>query len=171
MTYALLERAGLQWPCSGEDDPGTAILHGEYVAGGSRAALQCVDYRPTPEGATPEYPFLLMTGRSLYQFNAGTMTRRTPNALLKPDDVLDISGADAATLGLRQGDRVRVVSRYGATVLPVRVAPEVSRGEAFATFQTTESRVNALTGSNRDNVTGTPEYKVTAIRIEPLPVV
>jgi formate dehydrogenase major subunit len=111
---------------------------------------------------------LLVTGRSLYQFNAGTMTRRTPNDELRPSDLLDISPADAGAAGVHDGDRVRVVSRYGAAVLPARISATVGAGQLLATFQTKEAFLNFVTGSNRDGVTGTPEYKLTAVRIEPV---
>jgi formate dehydrogenase major subunit len=107
-----------------------------------------------------------MTGRSLYQFNAGTMTGRTRNNELRPSDLLDISPADATAMGVHDGDRVRVVSEYGAAVLPARVSPTVRSGQLFATFQTKEFLLNAVTGPNRDRVVGAPEYKVTAVRIE-----
>jgi formate dehydrogenase major subunit len=166
MTYARLDQAGLQWPCPTEDHPGTAILHSREFGHAARATLQCIDHRPTSEQTTPHYPFLLMTGRSLYQFNAGTMTGRTRNNELRPHDLLDISADDAVTVGVDDGERVRVVSAYGSAVLPVRISAEVAGGQLFATFQTKELCVNALTGANRDSVTATPEYKVTAVRLE-----
>ena len=166
MTYARLDIRGLQWPCPADDHPGTQVLHRDAFASGARATLRCVEHRPTPEATTRKYPFLLMTGRSLYQFNAGTMTGRTRNNELRPADVLDISPVDAIALGLRDAERVRVVSRYGAAVLPARFSAAVSDGQLFATFQTTEAFLNTLTGPHRDAVVGTPEYKVTAVRIE-----
>ena len=166
MTYARLDRGGLQWPCPAEDHPGTPILHVGRFATGPSATLRCVDYRPTSEHTTARYPFLLITGRSLYQFNAGTMTDRTPNHQLRPSDVVDIAPTDAVGMGISDGERVRVESRYGATVLPARLSAAVSPGQVFATFQTKEIFLNLVTGGNRDSVVGTPEFKVTAIRIE-----
>jgi formate dehydrogenase major subunit len=166
MTYTRLDTGGLQWPCPAEDHPGTPILHVERFGCGPTATLRRVDYRATPERTTPRYPFQLITGRSLYQFNARTMTDRTKNHQLRPSDVLDIAPSDAVAIGIRDGERVRVESRYGAAVLPARLSPAVSPGQVFATFQTKEVFLNVVTGSNRDSVVATPEYKVTAIRIE-----
>jgi formate dehydrogenase major subunit len=166
MPYARLDVRGLQWPCPHETHPGTPILHAERFAGGKRARLRCVDQLPPSAQPGGSYPFLLITGRSLYQFNAGTMTSRTPNNDLRPSDVLDISPSDAAAMGVRDGERVRVLSTYGAAVLPVRIDPGVLAGQLFATFQSKEILLNAVTGSRRDAVTDTPEYKVTAVRIE-----
>lgn len=95
MTYDRMERAGLQWPCPWEDHPGTQVLHTDSFPSGKRAALRRIDYLPTLERVSDEYPFLLTTGRSLYQFNAGTMTMRTRNAVLRPMDLLAISPIDA----------------------------------------------------------------------------
>jgi formate dehydrogenase major subunit len=125
-----------------------------------------LDHRTTPEQATERYPFLLITGRSLYQFNAGTMTGRTRNNELRSSDVLDISPADAMAQGISDGERVRVESRHGAAVLPVRLTGSVREGQLFATFQTKEIFLNVVTGPHRDRDVATPEYKVTAVRIE-----
>jgi formate dehydrogenase major subunit len=68
--------------------------------------------------------------------------------------------------------RVRVLSEYDAAMLPARISSAVVPGQLFATFHTKEVFLNAVTGPNRDSVVGTPEYKVTAVRIErssPLP--
>lgn len=166
MTYTRLDAGGLQWPCPADDHPGTPILYRDSFADGPRAAIRSIDYHASPEEITPNYPFLLTTGRSLYQFNAGTMTRRTRNNELCPADVLDISSVDASRLDLHEGESVRVVSRYGAAVLPVRPSAAIAAGQLFATFQTIEAFLNAVTGPGRDAVVGTPEYKLTAVRIE-----
>ncbi|KAF0178885.1 MAG: fdhA [Limisphaerales bacterium] len=166
ISYARLERGGLQWPCPAEDHPGTAILHTQSFPHGPRAPLKRVDYAASEQAACEEFPFLLTTGRTLYQFNAGTMTRRTPNALLRATDTLDLAPADAERLGLRDGDRVRVRSLHGEATMPVRVDPRVKAGELFATFHAVESFLNQVTGPGRDRVTLTPEYKVVAVRLE-----
>jgi formate dehydrogenase major subunit len=166
MTYERLDRGGLQWPCPTEDHPGTQLLHRDQFPVGPRAALRVIEYKPTPEQTTPEYPWLLNTGRSLYQFNAGTMTGRTRNNELRPTDYLDIGVEDAERLGIAEGEWVRIVSRYGAAVLPARLTRMLPSGQLFATFHTSRVFLNMVTSSHRDGTTGTPEYKVTAVRIE-----
>jgi formate dehydrogenase major subunit len=166
MTYARLDAGGLQWPCPAPEHPGTPILHAGAFANGARAALQIVPYRSAPELIAADRPFQLITGRSLYQFNAGTMTGRTRNNELRPTDVLDISPDDAGRAGVGDGDRIRVSSRYGSAVLAAHVNPAVQSGQLFATFHSPAIRLNAVTGDRRDPTTGTPEYKVTAVRIE-----
>jgi len=109
---------------------------------------------------------LLTTGRTLYQFNAGTMTMRTPNAKLRETDTLDIAPADAERLKLRDGDQVRVRSRHGEAVMPLNLDTRVKPGELFATFHAAEVFVNHLTSPHRGNVVMTPEYKVVAVAVE-----
>ena len=166
MIYARLNDGGLQWPCPGEQHPGTSILHIDTFATGPRAPLYTVEYRETAEVVAPAYPFTLITGRSLYQFNAGTMTGRTLNNELRSSDVLDMSAGDAGSLGLIDGQMVRVTSRHGSAVLPLHINAAVAPGQLFATFQTPEIRLNAVTGPYRDTAVGTPEYKVTAVNVE-----
>ncbi|MBI5936767.1 MAG: formate dehydrogenase subunit alpha [Betaproteobacteria bacterium] len=164
--YARLDRQGLQWPCPSADHPGTAILHRDRFPIGPRAALKRLDFHASPESASEEFPFLLITGRTLYQFNAATMTGRTPNTLLRPTDTLDISPQDAARLGLGNGQRVRVRSRHGAAVLPLRISGMMKPGELFATFHDPAARLNAVTSPHRDRYVKAPEYKRTAISLE-----
>ena len=112
---------------------------------------------------------MLITGRRLYQFNAGTMTRRTDNTRLQPEDVVELAAADAARLGLVAGRRVRLRSRHGEAVLPIAIGERVREGELFATFHTGEVFLNRLIGPHGDPITHTPAYKRTAVRIEPVP--
>ena len=159
-------RAGVQWPRPEEGHPGTAILHQKTFSGNGRAHLQPVPYRPTEEVASAEYPFLLVTGRSLHPFNAGTMTMRTANAELCGRDTLDVAPPDAERLGFAEGERVRVRSRHGSTELPVRIREAVRPGTLSATFRTAEATLNRVTGPGRDGIVDAPEYQVTAVRVE-----
>ena len=165
MAYGRLDRAGLQWPCPSDTHPGTPILHVGTFASGTQAPLRLVEYHPTPEQTTPEYPFLLTTGRSLYAFNAGTMTGRSRTHRLRESDLLDISPADANEMDIRDGEPIRIASRFGSAVMPAHVSMAMRPGELFATFHTAPMALNAVTGPYLDNTTGTPEYKVTAVQI------
>ena len=169
MSYERLDApGGLQWPCPTEDHPGTEILHtSTFAALGERAALRTIDHRPSPEQCDTEYPFVLITGRTLDQFNAGTMTRRSLTQELHPTDLLELSPRDAVRSGIGDGDRVRIVSRYGTATLPARTDDRVAPGQLFATFSDPGAALNRVTGPHRDAVTNTPEYKVTAVRVEP----
>ncbi len=166
ISYARIEHGGLQWPCPDEAHPGTTILHTETFPGSKTAPLQCIDFRESTEAPTPDYPLLLTTGRTLYHFNAGTMTMRTKNRDLRHTDTLDVSPGDAARLDLRDGENVRVTSRQGAVEMPLHIDPRVKEGELFATFHAGETALNRLTGQGRDKQAMTPEYKVVAVRLE-----
>lgn len=165
IAYDRIEHAGLQWPCPTDDHPGTEVLHGESFPIGKRAALRRIEFHATEETTSEEFPFLLTTGRTLYHFNAGTMTMRTKNKSLRPADFLDISPADAARLELRDGQPVRLRSRYGEATLPIKINQAVKTGELFTTFHTAETFLNFVTGPHRDGFVGAPEYKVTAVNL------
>jgi formate dehydrogenase major subunit len=130
--------------------------------------LRRIPFEPTQEIISVEFPYLLTTGRTLYQFNAGTMTLRTLNKELHPADFLDMSSEDAKKLNLTDGAKVRLRSAYGEAVLPVRINGSVKSGELFTTFHTAEVFLNNVTSFYRDKYTLTPEYKVTAVRVERL---
>jgi formate dehydrogenase major subunit len=168
ITYARLEREGLRWPCPTVDHPGTEILHRDAFSRDTRARLEPIVVEPTAEQVDASFPFLLTTGRTLYQFNAGTMTRRTPNNVLRPTDVIEMAPADAHRLALHDGEDVRVESRYGIATLPLHVADGMTPGTLFATFHAPDVFLNRVTGPHRDRTTGAPEYKVTAVRVAPV---
>jgi formate dehydrogenase major subunit len=166
ISYPRLEQGGLQWPCPDETHPGTTVLHIGTFPHGPRAPLKRVGFEATTETANGEFPFLLTTGRTLYQFNAGTMTMRTRNARLRQTDTLDLAPADAKRLELKDGDLVRVRSRHGEARMPVKLDSRVKPGELFATFHAAEVFLNNLTSPHRDTVALTPEYKVVAVNLE-----
>jgi formate dehydrogenase major subunit len=146
------------------------VLHTEHFSGSRTAALRRIKYRPTTEKSSDEFPFLLTTGRVLEQFNAGTMTMRTPNRELRPTDRLMMSPDDAAGLGFENGESIEVVSRYGAVRLPVEITNRMRDGELFTSFHDPSIFLNYITGPTRDRFTLAPEYKVTAVRLEKIPI-
>lgn len=166
ITYPRIAERGLQWNCPTEDHPGTEFLHAESFALGKKAALRRIEFRPTKETVSEEYPFLLSTGRNLYHFNAGTMTERTPNIELQPSDVLEMSPTDARDRGLNEGETVVVTSAHGEARMPLHLSGRVKRGELFATFHSPRIFLNRVTSGVRDRFVLAPEYKVTAVRVE-----
>jgi formate dehydrogenase major subunit len=156
---------GLQWPCPTEGHPGTAILHADGFGTSRKAQLRAVAYVPSPEQPSDDYPALLVTGRELYAFNAGTMTSRSATTRLWTTDRLEIAPSDADRLAIDAGDAVAVESRYGRTVLTADVSERVMPGVVFATFHDPARGVNRVTGPHRDQSTNTPAYKVTAVRL------
>jgi formate dehydrogenase alpha subunit len=164
VAYAQLEGDGLQWPVPGAGHPGTALLHADRFPRG-RGKLSRVDYVPSP-GLGPG--LTLITGRVLAHYNAGTMTRRTPNVTLVESDALEIHPRDAAGRGIADGDRVAVVSANGEARAVARVTERVAQGVLFLSFHFPETATNAVTGDVRDRLTGCPEYKVTAVEVRRL---
>jgi formate dehydrogenase major subunit len=164
MAYDRLEGpGGLQWPCPDLDHPGTPRLHTDELALGARATLRPLPPRPLGEETTDDLPFTLVTGRDLYKFNAGTMTGRSATAALVATDVLEV----APDLGISSGDEVVVTSRQGAATLTIAVTDRVLPGVVFTTFTDPDVGINAVTGPQRDPVTHTPAYKVTAVSVRP----
>jgi formate dehydrogenase major subunit len=158
---------GVQWPCPTDGHPGTTLLHSEEFAGmGRRTTLRQIEWRADVEERSDEYPLVLVTGRALYQFNAATMTARSATQPLRPTDRLEVSAADASRFGLHDAEPVRVRSHYGDAVLPVEITGRVPEGVVFATFSDPAVSINRVTSPHRDRFTNTPEYKVTAVRLE-----
>ena len=166
VTYERLEPHGLQWPVPDAGHPGTAILHDTSFPVG-RAAFARVDYEPSPvlehEGT---YPLRLITGRVLEHYNCGSMTRRSPNVLLRPADELEIHPSDAAAAGLEDGGPVRIRSPFGTAAAVARLSDRVPPGEAFLSFHFPETGTNRLTSPVLDRLSDCPEYKVTPVRVE-----
>jgi formate dehydrogenase major subunit len=167
ISYSRLEPDGLQWPCPSPDHPGTSTVHSEGFLRG-KGKLLGIDFVPSPEHSQNGYPFLLITGRALYHYNVGTMTRRTPNRQLLPADFLEIHSADAARRNIRDGQAVEIRSRWGLTKVGARISDRVSRGTLFLTFHFPETHANLLTSPYLDPESKCPEYKVTAVAVAPL---
>lgn len=166
ITYDRLDHGGLQWPCPEETHPGTTILHEQAFGTGDRASFAQIDFKPTEQATSLDFPILLTTGRTLMQFNAGTMTTRTRNLFLRPTDTLDLSPFDGRSLGLHNGDLAKIISAGGEATLPVRIDDRIQPGAAFATFHSPDFGLNNVTGAGRDEQAHTPEYKIVAVRVE-----
>ncbi|MBU0609823.1 MAG: formate dehydrogenase subunit alpha [Armatimonadetes bacterium] len=168
INYDRIDQVGLQWPCPSLDHPGTKFLHaGKFTRGlGKFFAL---DHRPPAELPDEEYPLTLITGRTLYHYNVGTMTRRSrASAERQPECFVEISPEDAAALGVQHEDTVRVTSRRGELQVKAWVTERVKPGCIWMPFHFTEQPANVLTIDAFDNITRTAEYKVCAARVEAL---
>jgi formate dehydrogenase alpha subunit len=170
LSHERLETCGIQWPCPTSDHPGTMILHmSRFACGlGKFAALK---YRPPAEWADDEYPFVLTTGRSLYHYHTGTMTRKVKGLnVIEPEDTMKIHPADAEKLGIADGEMVKVTSRRGDKVTRAKVTDIVQPGVVYMDFHFGESPTNILTNCAVDPVCKVPEYKVCGVRIEKIPM-
>jgi formate dehydrogenase major subunit len=170
MSYARLEQhGGLQWPCPDESHPGEKFLHGrlwEEPLQGPRAPFSAVAFEPPVDALDDQYPIRLTTGRRLDSYNTGVQTGGYSSPLRRGES-LDLSPEDASAYGLADGERVRVRSRRGEVVAPVRLDPGLRPGLAFMTLHFPDDvATNLLTIDATDPKSGTAEFKATAIRIE-----
>jgi formate dehydrogenase major subunit len=172
MSYRRLEElGGIQWPCYDESHPGELFLHSrlwEDPVPGTRAPFIGVDHDPPVDRLTEDFPIRLTTGRRLDSYNTGVQSGGYTSPLRRGES-LDLSPEDVATLGLADGERVRVVSRRGQVEVPIRVDESLRAGLAFMTLHFQDDvATNLLTIDATDPKSGTAEFKATAIRIEKL---
>jgi len=158
----------LQWPCKNRNSTGTAIMHeGGPVRG--KALLFPAAYRPSQELPDAEYPFVLTTGRILYQYNAAAMTARSAGLMeIAGEGFIEVNYKDAERLGIKNGERISVSSRRGKITATARVGRKVSEGETWMPFHFPDSPVNVLTNAALDDYARIPEYKVCAVNIQKL---
>ena len=168
MSYARLAANGLQWPCPTPEHPGTVFLHKDRFSRG-KGAFTAIDYKPPAEVVDGAYPMWLSTGRSFAHYHSGTMTRVSPTLHQEvPEGYVEISPADAKTMAIKDGERVKVSSRRGEIQIKARISGKVNRGVVFIPFHFAETAANVLTNSAYDPVAKIPEYKVCAVKVEKL---
>ncbi len=166
IAYHRLEGCGLQWPCPTPDHLGTPILHVDRFARGL-GRFTPLEYKPPAELPDEEYPLILTTGRSLYHFHTGTMTRKVTGLnIIEPEGTVEINPVDASSLKIAEGDRVKVVSRRGEVIAKAKVTEQSPPNVVFMAFHFAESAANILTNPALDPVSKIPEFKVCAVRME-----
>lgn len=166
MTYKRIAKKGLQWPCPTPDHPGTQYLFkGGFPRG--KASFSIVRYREAEELPDNEYPFLLSTGRHLFQYHTGSMTRKI-DAINKiaPEAYIEINPDDAKQLGIDDGKIIRVSSRRGSISIKAMISDRPRRGMVFIPFHFREAAANILTSNNHDPISKIPEFKVCAVKLE-----
>ncbi|TET40087.1 MAG: formate dehydrogenase subunit alpha [Dehalococcoidia bacterium] len=164
--YDRLEKEGLQWPCPNREHPGTRYLHKDRFTRGL-GLFQAVEYIPPAETPDEDYPYILSTGRVLYHYHTGSMTRRCQGlAEIYPEALAEINPSDARDLGVEDGEMVRIASRRGEVEVKAKVTERAPKGVVFMNFHFNEAAVNMLTNPALDPVGKIPEYKVCAVRVE-----
>ncbi|HMK78635.1 MAG TPA: formate dehydrogenase subunit alpha [Xanthobacteraceae bacterium] len=189
ISYARLDQEpGLSWPCPSEDHPGTPILHkdGHFALPSGKAQLVPVLFDPDTlpdakaqgfsraitghvvEHADAAYPFILNTGRRVYNYHTGTMTRKSPLLeQLAPEERIELNPQDARELGVADGDFVKLTTRRGHTIARAWLTERVAPKNVFSTFHYWEANSNELTNAHAlDPISGIPEYKVSAAKVE-----
>jgi formate dehydrogenase major subunit len=168
VTYERIGRTGQQWPVAPDGTDQPILYVDEFDRPGGRGHFAALPYKAPGDAADDEFPLILVTGRVLQHYNAGTMTRRTANIDLIDRDVLEIHPDDATRLWIEHGDAISVRSRQGRIEITAKVTDRIERGHVFTTFHFPETRTNLLVGASSDVNTSCPEYKVIAVDVRPI---
>ena len=168
ITWERLESGhGIQWPCPDEQHPGTRFLFEDSFPRG-RGKLHGVTYRPAAEPTDDEYPYILTTGRVLFHWHAGAISRQSEGLdAIAPEALVEIHPADAERLGIADASPVKVSSRRGELTAKAQVTTKMLPGSIFMTFHFAEAAANLLTIDALDPHAKIPEFKVCAVRVEP----
>jgi predicted molibdopterin-dependent oxidoreductase YjgC len=164
--YHRIQKRGLPWPCPETDHPGTPRLHEKQFTRG-KGLFHPVAYKEPFDIPDAQYPFYLSTGRILYHWHTGTMTRRTEGLSEKaPECEVEISPQDAKALNIETGNMVNIRSRRGTITAKARITEKAVQGTIFVPFHFAEAAVNKLTHSQVDPVAKIPGFKVCAVMVE-----
>ena len=165
ITYDRLEKGGIQWPCPNATHPGTKFLHIDRFSRGL-GLMSAIDYKPPEEVPDKDYPFVMTTGRVLYQYHTATMSRLSKGIMERcPESLVEIHPDDAKKLGIKDGQLAKVSSRRGVVEAKSTVTDRVPEGTIFMNFHFREAAVNLLTNPALDPICKIPEYKVCAVNV------
>ena len=168
VSYRRLGGGGLQYPVPDDRHPGTSFLFDDrFPTTDGKGTLVPVEFMPPAELPDEEFPFWMNTGRQLYHWHTGTMTRRSTGLdAREPTPTIEMHPDDARSLGVADGDPVRVSSRRGTVELAVRISPRVGHHQLFLPMHYREAAANLLTNPALDPYAGIPEFKVSAVKVE-----
>ena len=169
MNYERLNKPeALHWPCPTVEHPGTPILHKEKFAHpDGLGQFFAVEFKPPAEVPDAEYPFILTTGRCLWHWHTGTMTRRSDDLEAEePTGWIEINPEDAKALGITDKEIVRAMTRRGEVNVPARVTKNIMKGVMFMPFHFKECAANVLTNNALDPIAKIPEFKACAVKVE-----
>lgn len=166
MTYQRLKSDGIQWPCPTLNHPGTPYLFKDAFPVG-KPSFRSIMATESNELPDDDYPFILTTGRILFHYHTGTMSRRS-KALeaIAPEAFVELNEQDAAEMEINDADRVTVSSRRGHIRLKARVGDRVGKGVLFIPFHYKEASANLLTNDALDPISKIAEAKVCAVKLE-----
>jgi formate dehydrogenase major subunit len=169
LEYENLGPAGKLYPnADPEHSDGTVVLFDEsFATDDGKAHLVPAEWMPAKELPNEEYPFVLNTGRLLEHWHTGSMTRRSfALDAIQPTAMVFVAEADAARMGIADGDFLRVSSRRGSIELAAKVSHRETPGSCFIPFHFREAAANLLTIDEIDPFGKIPEFKFCAVRIE-----
>ena len=169
LSHARLDReGGIQWPCPEPSHPGTERLYQTDFPRGLGKFVPVRQTAPAEESPDERYPLILNTGRVLYHWHGGTMTRRVDGLVDSwPELRVAIHPADAARIEVGDGEAVFVASRRGRIEAVSFVTEDVAEGSVFVPFvRLRDSAANWLTNNVYDEQARIPEFKVCAVAVE-----
>jgi formate dehydrogenase major subunit len=169
MTYERLNRPeALHWPCPTTEHPGTPILHiGKCSHPDGMGVMHAIEWKPPAEVPDDEYPYLFTTGRCIWHWHTGSMTRRSATLDAEvPTGWIEINPEDAKALGIQNKEMVRVTSRRGTIDVATKVTPDIKKGVMFMPFHFAECAANILTHNALDPIAKIPEFKACAVKVE-----
>jgi len=168
ISYERIDHEGIQWPCPYKGHPGSATLFlDKFNTPNGRAILNPVDHIEQTERTSKEHPFILNSGRILYQYHSATMSRRNKalNDYANESYVL-MNMIDADNCGFKTGDRVKVSNNRGELITILRESDEVAIGELFMPWHFSEALVNNLTRAEMDPYSKIAPFKLSACKVE-----
>jgi formate dehydrogenase major subunit len=168
VSHARVGRTGLQWPVAADGTDSPILYETEFSLPGGKGRFAALPYKQPGDAVDDEFGMILVTGRRLQHYNAGTMTRRTGNLELVDREWLEIHPDDAAKRWITDGQMVSVRSRVGRIEVEAKVTDRIEPGHVFTAFHFPEVRTNLLIGSSSDVNTSCPEYKVVAVDVRPI---
>ena len=134
-----------------------------------KARIFALPYEPPAESPDEEYPYWLCTGRVLEHWHSGSMTERVPELYRAfPDALCFVHPDDAAEMGMRRGDEVRVISRRGEmrTRVETRGRNKPPRGLIFVPWFDASQLINKVTLDATDPMSKQTDFKKCAVRLE-----
>ncbi|MCQ1538638.1 formate dehydrogenase subunit alpha [Methanocalculus taiwanensis] len=169
MNYERLRKPeALHWPCPTTEHAGTPILHiGKFSHPDGLGVFFPIEFKYPAEVPDAEYPYIFTTGRTLFHWHTGSMTRRSASLESEvPTGWIEINTEDAHDLGVADGEMVVAKTRRGEIKVPARVTEEIMKGVMFMPFHFAECAANVLTNNALDPIAKIPEFKACAIKIE-----
>ncbi|MBV2366778.1 molybdopterin oxidoreductase family protein [Streptomonospora nanhaiensis] len=157
------------WPVPDSAATTPRLFLDSFAHPDGRARFAAVGHRPPAEAVDPEYPLLATTGRVMGHYQSGAQTRRIGElTAAEPEAFVEVHPDTGARSGLADGALARVVSRRGATLARVRLTDRARTDTVFLPFHFAGPQAaNNLTNAALDPTSRMPEFKVSAVRLEP----
>jgi formate dehydrogenase major subunit len=169
ITWERLQGASVTYPSLSPEDPGQSIVFGDgFPRPEGRARFTPANVIPPDEVPDTDYPFVLITGRQLEHWHTGTMTRRSRVLdAVEPEANCSLHPKTLRALGVAPGAYLRLTTRRGSVIVMARADRAVAENNVFLPFAYVEAAANILTNSALDPYGKIPEFKFSAVRVEP----